>query len=404
MFKLLKNKYLLFMFFTLACLSMLTGCRVTGDTKEKTNRNYQDEILNSTVAASFAPDGRLWRLIPTKDAVYVDYSYDNGNSFQQPIKINPIPQKINVWPENPPAIIVSHSGRIHLIYYADGQQKATTFFSFSDNNGKTFSKPILVSDHAATNMHYMDKMLVSDDHKTYLFWHDTRQENQKKELGASVLSLYYAMREFPGDEKFINHKVTDGICSCCRTATDLSPDGLPVIMARMVSNDGIRDHALIKLEQDNSWSKPTQVTQDQWQIEACPEHGPALSIDDEGRSHIAWFTLGSKRKGIFYAHTDDFGESVSTAMSLGNSKFLPSHPTVKVVGKLVVLAWKEFDGNQASIIVKKSDDRGESWQKSKKIISTDGQSGHPELIAKGEKIFLSWTSKHLGHQLIQVNQ
>lgn len=388
--------------FSMLFLYPLMGCQTTSDAKDKTNSSYQHEILGSTVAVSFATDGRLWRLVPTKNAVYVDYSDDNGGSFQHPKKINPVSENINVWPENPPAIKVSQSGKIYLIYYADVQQKATIFFSFSDDNGKTFSTPVLVSDHAATDRSYMGKMLVTDDH-VYLFWHDMRDVQLNENLGSSVLSLFFATTEFSGDKKFINRKVSDGICSCCRTAVDLSPEGLPVLLARMVFKGGIRDHALIKMEEDNEWSKPLRITQDQWQIEACPEHGPALSIDDEGRSHFVWFTLGSNNKGIFYAHTDDFGKNVSTSRQLGNKKYLPSHPVVKAIGQRVVLAWKEFDGNLASIVVKESNDRGETWKREKKLLVAGGESGHPDLLAKGEKIFLSWTSKDKGHQLIKVN-
>jgi hypothetical protein len=379
------------------------GCQSTGDTNDKINSNYQHKILGSTVAASFAPDGRLWRLVPTKNAVYVDYSDDNGNSFQQPVKINPVPQNINVWPENPPAIAISQSGQIYLIYYADAEQKATIFFSFSDDNGNTFSKPVVISNHAATDRNYMGKILVTVDNKVYLFWHDTRDIHLNEKFGASVLSLFFSTKEFPKDKKFINRKVSDGICSCCRTSIDLSAEGLPVIMARMIFNGGIRDHALIKMEKNNVWSKPLRITQDQWQIEACPEHGPALSIDDKGRSHFVWFTLGSNKKGIFYAHTDDFGKNVSPPRQLGEKKNLPSHPVVKAVGQKVVLAWKEFDGTQASIVVKESSDSGETWRNDKKLMVAGGESGYPDLVVKGNKIFLSWTSRNKGHQFIEVN-
>jgi hypothetical protein len=53
-----------------------------------------EQILSSTVTVNFAPDGRLWRLTPTAQAVYLDYSTDNGKTYQQPIKINRTEQKI----------------------------------------------------------------------------------------------------------------------------------------------------------------------------------------------------------------------------------------------------------------------------------------------------------------------
>ena len=392
-------------FWRVYCISfivMLVGCQFSDPGGGKSAQNYLQEINNSTVTVDFGPDGRLWRLIPTPDSVYIDYSENNGHTYSQPIRVNKKAQKINVWPENPPAVVVSKSGRIHVLYYADETQKSTTFFSFSDDNGQTFSEPVLISDHAHSDKHYMDKMLVDENNKVYLFWHDMRHEKHNETLGSGVLSLYFTTTDKSGTEEFINRKVSDGICSCCRTATDFSPDKLPVVLARMVFKDGARDHALIKMEENGTWSELHRITQDDWRVDACPEHGPALSIDRHGRSHLTWFTLGDKRQGIFYAHSDDYGLSLSRPMQLGNTGKLPSHPDVLAVEDRIVLAWKEFDGNKASIVVKQSDDRGESWQLEKPVLFSTSKSGHPSLISNGEKIYLSWVSRDKSHQFIEV--
>ncbi len=381
---------------------LLLSCQSSDTGGKKAAQNYLQEIQNSTVTVDFGPDGRLWRLVPTPGYVFLDYSDDNGLTFSQPVRVNQKPQKINVWPENPPAIAVSQSGRILVLYYADEEQKATTFFSFSDDKGKTFSDPVLVSDHARTDMHYMDKMLVDESNKVYLFWHDRRHEKHNEDLGSGVLSLFFTTTKNPETEAFSNRKVSDGICSCCRTATDFSTEMLPVIFARAVFDDGSRDHALIKMKENGSWSGMQRVTQDNWRVDACPEHGPALSIDDLGRSHMTWFTLGDKRQGIFYAQSDDYGENLSDPMQLGNTKRLPSHPDVLSEGDRVVLAWKEFDGNEASVWVMESFDRGISWKPEKRMMSSTAKSGHPSLVSNGETIFLSWAARDKGHQFIEV--
>ena len=387
----------------ISALFFLLGCQTPDPGGKNTQKNHLQDINSSTVSVDFGPDGRLWRLVPTHDSVYLDYSDNNGTSFSQPVRVNKKTQKINVWPENPPVIAVSKSGRIHVLYYADEAQKATTFFSFSDDHGQTFSDPVRISDHAKTDMHYMDKMLVDDNNKVYLFWHDMRHEQHNEDLGSGVLSLYFTTTETPGTGKFINRKVSDGICSCCRTATDFSPEKLPVVLARVVFNDGARDHALIRMEENGSWSGLQRVTNDDWLVDACPEHGPALSIDERGRSHLVWFTLGDKKQGIFYAYTDDYGMNRSSSIQLGNPERLPSHPDVLSVGDHVVLAWKEFDGTKASIVVQESYDRGQTWQQEKPMLSSTSESSHPSLIANGKKIYLSWTDEDKGHQIIEVN-
>ena len=107
------------------------------------NNKLPVNIIKNTLAVSFAQDGTLWRLLPTEDFVYLDYSKDLGITYSHPIKVNPRAQKISAWPENPPAIAITKSGRILVLYYADEQQKSTSYFSYSDDLGKSFSSPVL---------------------------------------------------------------------------------------------------------------------------------------------------------------------------------------------------------------------------------------------------------------------
>lgn len=383
----------------LLVLLLLNACQTQNSSPAASN--VPSLVLHSTVAVAFAPDGRLWRLIPTPDAVYVDYSDDEGRSFFAPRRVNPAAQKISVWPENPPAIAVGRSGRIHVLYYADEAQRSTSFYSYSDDGGKTFSLPKLVSDHADSAMHYMDRMLLDNEDKVYLFWHDRRHELLDQQLGSGVLSLYYAVSDNLHPE-FYNRFISNGICSCCRTATALAPNNKPILLARMVFADGVREHALMRLDKKGKWSKPIRVTADQWTIEACPEHGPALAIDENGRTHMTWFTLGNIRQGIFYAHTDDFGANVSEPMRVGNRERLPGHPDVLALRERVILTWKEFDGKHTFIQVQESSDRGANWSKARAVFTTSADNGHPALISNGRDIFLSWVSSEQGHQIVKL--
>ncbi|MGR9099726.1 MAG: exo-alpha-sialidase [Gammaproteobacteria bacterium] len=389
-------------FFGASLVLALSGCQQAGLSMDEKTGAYTYDIVGPAVAADFGPDGRLWRLIPTADYVYVDYSTDNGKTYSSPVKVNQIPRKIDVWPENPPAISVGRSGRVHVIYYADEEQKATTFYSYSDDQGRTFSEPVLISDHAQTARNYMDKMLVDEKGKVYLFWHDTRHGDHDHHLGSGVLSLYYTTSGENEDDGFVNRKLADSVCSCCRTATDLDAEGRPVILARMVFQNGIRDHALIRMDESGNWSTPRRIIHDQWQVDACPEHGPALAVGKDGRSHLAWFTLGENRKGIFYANSDDFGRTLSPPMALGNPERLPSHPAVFALGNRVVLAWKEFNGYDSSIVVKESNDRGKTWSPDRLLMETGEESGYPDLIGNGKSIYLSWAIQDKGHQIIEI--
>ncbi len=170
----------------------------------------------------------------------------------------------------------------------------------------------------------------------------------------------------------------------------------------MVYNNGVRDHALIQMDKMGRWQKPQRVTHDNWKIEACPEHGPSIAIDDKNRTHLTWFTLGDTRQGIFYGHTDDLGKTVSAPITLGNINHIPSHPDVIALKQRVVVVWKEFDGVQTTLHIKNSLDRGKTWTDKATGLKSQSKNSHPKLITNNTDIFLSWTSKNEGHQLIKI--
>ncbi len=380
-------------------LFSLPACQSTLNLKEETD--ISRHAINTTVSVAFAPDGKLWRLTPTRNAVFIDSSADNGQTFSKPVQVNPNSLKTSAWPENPPAIAFSSSGRIHVLYYADAEQKSTSYYTFSDDNGQTFSPPALISDHATSAKHYMDKMMVDRNDNIYLFWHDMRHEHRDQQHGSGVLSLYYTVNNPDSGTHFENRFISSSICSCCRTATAFDPDDKPVVLVRMVFPGNVRDHALIHMTAEQKWSEAQRITHDNWKIEACPEHGPALAVDDRHRSHLTWFTLGDRR-GIFYAQTDDYGRSVSEPMALGNADRLPSHPDVIAFQDKVVLTWKEFDGERTYIQVQHSFDRGKSWTKIQTVLSSTEENGHPALIKNAHDIFLSWFTENQGHQIVKL--
>jgi len=380
-------------------LFLLNGCQTTNDDK---NSKLAYKALRSTISVNFSQDNRLWRLIPTKQAIYVDFSDDFGQSYSKSVKVNKLDQTISAWPENPPAIKISQSGRIYALYYADEQQKSTSFISYSDDDGQTFSTPALVSDHAQTNMHYMDQMLIDSEDKLFLFWHDTRHDSHKNEQINGSLSLYYSTKKTSDETPFENTFINNGICSCCRTAAAFDNKGNPVIFARMVYDNGVRDHALMRIKENEKWQVPQRTTYDEWNIEACPEHGPAITIDKNNRTHLTWFTLGEKRQGIFHAHTDDFGKTVSTPITLGNPNQRPSHPDIISLDQRVIIVWKEFDGEKTILQSKESFDQGNTWTEKAIGLTSKTNNSHPALVANKTDVFLSWTAEDAGHVILKL--
>ena len=354
-------------------------------------------------AAAFGPDGRLWRIVPSQNKVEVDVSLDYGKTFSKPVQVNPKPQAMNFWDENPPSITVDKRGYVYVLFFADDKQEYTSYFSRS-NDGSHFSPPVKVSSKADGYIHYQTEMAVDAAGKVHFMWHDTRDEAEYKKNGGGDLSIYYAsLEQGKMDATSPDRRIAGNVCSCCRSAMALDKDGNPVILARFVYPGSIRDHGLFKVSADGKASEPWRVTYDDWKIEGCPTHGPGLSISDNGRYHMAWFSQGKKQSGLFYAWSNDNGKTFSKSISIGNADKLPGRADVMALGNKVALVWKEFDGKITTINAIVSEDGGLRWSPPKQLAASATASNHPALLNDGKRIFMAWHGADKGFQLIRVD-
>jgi hypothetical protein len=352
------------------------------------------------VSAAFGPDGRLWRIVPEKHHVYVDYSTDLGKTFSAPVAVNTEAQRIKVSGENRPGIAVDRSGRITIIYAAESDQPVTVYFSVSADNGRSFSAPSPLSDKASEANSFQGRLALNPSGQAYVFWHDERNRTDWRRPGNAI---YYTIIDNLERPVFVAQKLSDTLCDCCRIAAAFDTDAQPVLLARFIYPGGIRDHGLIKTQANSKEPLLWRVTFDQWGIEACPEHGPAIAISDDGRYHIAWFTQGSVRQGLFYAYSSGRGQHFSNPLPFGAPEKLPSHPDIMAQGKHIVLTWTEFDGVKTQLLVMQSNDGGQTWLQAKSIAESTTEVDYPFLLHNNQGTFVSWNSKNEGYRLIPMN-
>ena len=352
------------------------------------------------VTATFGSDNRLWRVVPEKWHIYVDYSTDLGKTFSVPVRINKESQRIKASGENRPGIAVDRDGKISVIYSAEGTQPATLFFSASTDNGRSFSTPKPLSDKASEANSFQGRLVLNPSGQTYVFWLDERDRTDWRQPGNAV---YYTTIDGQNSLDFINRKLSDTVCECCRIAAAFDNEGQPVLFARFIYPGSIRDHGLSRTRMNDKKSLSWRVTFDDWKIKGCPENGPAISIGDDDHYHIAWFTRGSARQGLFYAYSSDQGQSFSAPLPFGTPKKLPSHPDVLARGKHVVLTWTEYDGTKTQLLVMQSTDGGQTWSQARSVAESAGGTDLPFLLSNTRGVFVSWNSKNEGYRLISLD-
>jgi hypothetical protein len=355
------------------------------------------------VSAVFDAQGRLWRAAVSEGHVIVSRSEDNGATFSAPVTVNPQAEFVAADGENRPKIVVADNGNIYVSWTRSSETPyaGDIRFSRSVDGGQTFSAPLTVNDNLEPITHRFEAMGVNQRGQVYLAWLDRRDAAVAKQNGEkfSGLSVYYAVSDDEGSSFRTNRKAAEHSCECCRVAMAMDTDGTPVIAWRHIFGKNTRDHALLRLD---GKSKPVRLSRDNWELDACPHHGPALSIADDGVYHAVWFNNAEQRHGLFYANSANRGKDFSEPLNFGNFKAQAAHPYVLSLGRQVFIAWKEFDGEATGIYQMGSADGGKTWAAPGRIASTSGPSDHPLLVSEGAIAYLSWNSVAEGHRLIAI--
>jgi hypothetical protein len=403
-----------FRFLTALFSSLLLFSNVNAAEQSKPHdmsKMWQKSLASKQISttAIFDEQGTLWLARVEDWFVLVSHSSDQGKSFSASVKVNQQPEAVAASGETRPKILRAKNGNIYIAYT---QSLETPFagnirFSRSVNGGESFSTPITVNDNLDPITHRFETLGINTRGQIFLAWLDKRDAVEAKRKGEQYtgIALYSAMSDDEGKSFHANTKVADHTCECCRVAMAIDNTDTPVIVWRHIFGNNVRDHGLARLDgsvhKNGVESQVQRVTFDNWEVEACPHHGPALSIAGDVY-HMSWFNHGAERTGLFYAYSTNAGKTFSTPVSVGNSTHQAGHAAVLSQGKEVYLAWKEFDGELSVINSMRSHDGGVSWGAVKKIADTRDMSDHPLLIANHEQVYLSWSTLQEGYRLIAL--
>lgn len=354
----------------------------------------------------FSSDGTLWLAFEQQGHVYVTSSNNAGRTFTPAVQVNTVAEDIYTNGENRPKIMLDSNQRIFISWTKKtaGRFSGDIRFSRSINNGKSFSTPIAVNTDQQLIGHRFDALAINQQDEIFIVWFDKRDQAQarKNKTDYRGTALYYAVSSDHGLSFNENQKISDHSCECCRIALDFNKKNELHILWRHIFNRNTRDHALIKINTDKTLSTLNRVTYDDWHIDACPHHGPDLSIDTNENIHFAWYTQGVNQQGIFYGRIDNITDNKKINHSMDSSAGA-SHPQVLSHQDTIYYAWKRFDGEKTELILKTSIDNGVTWSANHVIAQTENASDHPLLISHDNSVYLSWLSSNEGYRLLAVS-
>lgn len=376
----------------------------TGKSPEAMQKMWRTSLARQPLAATghFDAHGTFW-LAAVKDGhVTLARSDDKGRTYGAPVKVNAQPELIAAEGENRPKVAVDAERNVFVSWTRLTEEAPFSGhirFSRSNDGGKSFAAPVTVNDNLEPISHRFEALGVNARGEIWLAWLDKRDASMARQQGKpySGAAVYYAVSRDGGRSFENNLRAAGHSCECCRVAMAMDGDGVPVILWRHVYAGNVRDHAILRLD---GKSPVLRVSADNWAIDACPHHGPALSIGADNTWHVVWFTNAAQRQGLFYAYSRDAGRTFSAPMGFGDYDAQAGHAHVLSVAGCVFIVWKEFDGVAGSIQLLRSDDGGAHWSSPRAIATTQGASDHPLLVQDGCCVYLSWNTLQDGYRLV----
>jgi hypothetical protein len=308
-------------------------------------------------AIAAAPDGGVYLVWIEHGAgraadVYFQKYDDAAKAVGEKVRINPQIGEAAAWRGDPPTIAVAASGEIYVGWTASVKIEKTSgtnlYLSVSTDGGKSFAAPVKVNDDDAPASHGMHSLATDKTGKIYVAWLDERnikmpehaanefeipdgfqyvkahhtptpEVKASKEEAEPNSEIFYAVSKDGAKTFSANKRISSEVCPCCKTSLAAASDGKIYVSWRQVLAGNFR-HIAVASSADGgeSFSQPSIVSDDRWQIEACPVSGASMASAGNGALKIAWFTAGAAgAPGIYTAESSDGGKSF-TARTLIN--------------------------------------------------------------------------------------
>jgi hypothetical protein len=378
----------------------------------------------SNATASMAADGEFVALVWGATApggrtdVYVATSRDGGATFGAPAQIDHRVGEARLGGEMPPRIALHRAtaGRDPEIVVLWTAKTASTEIRIARSADAGRSFQVTTLEGSAPGDRGWPSLALDSRGQAHAVWldhrgladqagashhhagHDPASSATTRADGVAMAQrsgLYYAG---PGQPPASPREVLKGVCYCCKTALAVGWDGTLYAAWRHVYPGNIRDVAFTRSEDGGrTFSPPVRVSEDRWQLDGCPDDGPAMAVDGKNVVHLVWPTVigGEEPEGaLFYSSTRD-GRTFTERQripTLGSPK--PSHPQI-VVGTdgRVVVAWDELRSGVRTVALRelRPDAAGRVRLGAIQTLTAGRSGSYPVLAAASRAVLAAWT-------------
>jgi hypothetical protein len=326
------------------------------------------------------------------------YSRFIDNSWEKPSKISSSVDWFVNWADFPSVIARDGSAvAAHWLKKVEGGTYAynVELVSSKDN----WSNPITPhSDDTPTEHGFVSMVPVSDT--TFMsIWLDGRNtighgghdsHDMSSDL-SSAMTLRSAILDL--ELNVLNeYEIDDSVCDCCGTSAVETTNGF-ITAYRNRTSEEIRD-IYVSRYINGKWSDPLLVSNDQWEIAACPVNGPSLASKDNTVA-VVWYTGANDREQVKLAISNDEGSSFDQPIIIDNGSPLGRVDIEIFSNGNMLVSWMERntqDRSKANFMAKLVSRNGKIISEfSISSMQSSRRSGFPQISSYNNKIIAAWT-------------
>jgi len=347
-------------------------------------------------------------------------SSDGGETFSAPVRVNSVQAQADVNGEQPPRVALARGVdgalSVVILWTAKGDSGTSLLYASSRDGGRTFDPTRSLPGVDAPGNRGWESLAAASDGQLYALWLDHRdgaqtmsghghvmQHRDRPEATPAVDGVTRAQRS----QLFVSSLggsvppkgIARGVCYCCKTALAAGADGAVYAAWRHVYEGNQRDIAFtMSRDAGRSFAAPVRVSQDEWQLDGCPENGPAIAAAPDRRIHVVWPTLVRANNGemlrLFHASSED-GRSFTPRVELP-ALGSPQHPQIAAAPDVtLVVAWDEIAAGRRHVRVATGRANGpDGITFAAEAAGVDDRPGsNPALAVTPRGVVLAWTRR-----------
>jgi hypothetical protein len=275
----------------------------------------------------------------------------------EPVRVNRTPGEATAWRGDAPGVAVSAEGTVYVSWTARagaGGQATTLYVSASRDGGQSFGEAVKVNDDSKPGVHGMHSLAVGEDGRVYVAWLDERDIDAAQDADAHASmkmpmhgehnrELFFSYSTDGGRTFATNRRVAVEACPCCKTSLAVSRGNRVYVGWRQVLPGDFRHVAVASsVDGGETFSAPTVVSDDRWELRGCPVSGPALAAGDGDRLIVLWYTAGDAgTPGLYSSESSDGGRTFAPRRVVSESGV---HGTPQLLSDVQGTAVAVFEG------------------------------------------------------------